>query len=57
MVLDAALHSAAHADIVQNPEPHALFLPSKLRQFTFYQALKAGERVFSHLKLRDWTPG
>lgn len=58
MVLDAALHYAAfHADVVQNPDPNAVFLPSKLGRFTFYEAPKAGDRVFSHMLLREWMPG
>jgi Polyketide synthase dehydratase len=57
MVLDAAIHfSAFHADIVQNPNPNSMFLPSKLSTLAFYQAPKADERIFSHMLLRDWTP-
>jgi Polyketide synthase dehydratase len=58
MAMDAAIHFAAfHMDVVQNPNPNSLFLPSKLGSFAFYEAPKADERIFSHMLLRDWTPG
>jgi hypothetical protein len=56
--MDAAIHFAAfHPDVVQNPNPDSVFLPSKLGAFAFYEAPKPGENIFSHMLLREWTPG
>ena len=56
-MLDACFHYVLHPAILQVTDNRSIFLPSKLRKFSFYAAPKPGSLVYSHYILREWTPG
>lgn len=56
VLLDACLHFVLHPDIAQPPNKETLFLPSRLRRFTFYSSPPRNEPIFSHVKMIDWSP-
>lgn len=55
--MDACLHVMLHTGISKQHSKDVMYLPSRLEHFIFYRRTYGAGNWFSHLRLRQWTPG
>lgn len=57
-IMDACIHITFHPDVSKQYSKDIVYLPSAIEHFIFYRPGKniAGN-WFSHITLRQWTPG
>jgi len=57
VILDSCLHFALYPTIAQPASQDSLFLPRRLKRFTYHKSPPTEGPIYSHFKLVDWAPG
>jgi hypothetical protein len=55
--MDACIHITFHPDVSKQYSKDIIYLPSAIEHFIFYRPNNSAGNWFSHITLRQWTPG